>query len=259
MRRTLALGDVRNARLPKDITILPATLGEWVIPRGASLEGRAILYMHGGAMVFTVDYRRAPEYRSPAALEDCIAAYRFVRERIPEEGLIFAGGSAGGNLALATLLALRERDGNPKPCAGVIAMSRWTDLAATGPSGVENADSDDVLAPPTKDVNIALAYADEAAFTNPLVSPLYGEYAGAPPILLFASTIEMLRDDSTRLAEKLRGTGVDVRLNLVADMPHCWPIFPSLPEAAAAQREMSHFAQHVWLEPDRPLPDAVGI
>ena len=124
MRRTLALGDVRNARLPKDITILPATLGEWVIPRGASLEG---------------------------------------------------------------------------------------------------------------------------------------EYAGAPPILLFASTIEMLRDDSTRLAEKLRGTGVDVRLNLVADMPHCWPIFPSLPEAAAAQREMSHFARHVWLEPDRPLPDAVGI
>jgi hypothetical protein len=166
MRRTLAIAVVHNARVPKDVTILPTTLGEWVIPRGAALEGRAILYM----------------------------------QRIPQEGIIFAGDSAGGNLALATLLALRERDGNPKPCAGVIAMSPWTDLGATGPSAVENAKSDDVLAPP-KDVNIALAYADAAEFTNPLVSPLYGQYAAGPPILLFASTIEMLRDDSTRLAE----------------------------------------------------------
>jgi epsilon-lactone hydrolase len=286
IRRSLELGDPLDAMIPRDISIVPSTSGgvrgEWVMRKDVTFGDKAVLYIHGGGMVagttrgyrgkitiplarklgvpvFAVEYRRAPEHRFPVQLDDCIAAYRVMREQIPAEGIIFAGDSAGGNLVLATLLALRERDHVARPCAGIIGLSPWTDLASTGASVTENAQSDDMFPPPTPETFVGLAYADPSSFTDPLVSPLYGEYAGAPPILLFASTIEMLRDDSTRLAEKLKHSGVDTTLVLAADMPHVWPVFPTIPEAGAALDTMFSFAVRSWLQAKVARADALTI
>ncbi|MDQ2858852.1 MAG: alpha/beta hydrolase [Candidatus Eremiobacteraeota bacterium] len=273
MRRSAGGGAARYVRVPRDTRIVtiegPSLRGEWVLPRAASeTYDRAILYVHGGAMVacrpvqfraftiplaratgvpvFVVDYRLAPEHRYPAALDDVVAAFEAMTARIPGRRIVIAGDSAGGNLALAALLALRAKRGEPKPVAGIVALSPWTDLGGTGASGRENARSDDMLVVSEGDARIALAYADEAAFTDPLVSPLYGDYSGAPPLLVFASTIELVRDDAVRLVEKARAQGVDVEFVLEADMPHVWPVFQVIPEAKRALVTMREFMERCW-------------
>lgn len=273
MRRSAGRGAARYLRVPRDMRIVtlpgPVVRGEWVLPRAAPKTfERAILYVHGGAMVacrplefraftiplaratgvpvFVVDYRLAPEHRYPAALDDVVAAFEAMTARIPGRRIVIAGDSAGGNLALAALLALRAKRGEPKPVAGVVALSPWTDLAGTGASGRENVLSDDMLVVSEGDARIALAYADEAAFTDPLVSPLYGDYSDAPPLLVFASTIELVRDDAVRLVEKARAQGVDVEFVLEADMPHAWPIFQMIPEAKRALLTMREFMERCW-------------
>ncbi|GAC1491380.1 MAG: alpha/beta hydrolase [Vulcanimicrobiaceae bacterium] len=270
VRRTFELGAFA-VRTPGDVRIVAIAsgdvCGEWIVPRGASARERAILYVHGGGMVacrppqyrtmtvplarltqvpvFAVDYRHAPEHPFPAALDDTLAAYAALRARIPADGIVIAGDSAGGNLALAVVLALRERSGVARPVAGIIAISPWTDLAATGASHVTNEASDDLLVAPRDGVSLADAYAPRARWNEPFVSPLYGDYAGSPPLLAFASGSEMLLDDARALVARIRAQGGVATLVQGDGLPHAWPIFPMLPEARAAHATMADFVARV--------------
>ena len=194
-----------------------------------SLVGSLVRRLGGRA--FVPRYRLAPEHPYPAALDDAKAAYRYMLdvERVDPSRLVVAGDSAGGGLALALVLAVRDA-GWPLPKA-VVAYSPWTDLAATGGSLDENSDSCAMFAGVTIR-RAAPFYVGNADPRTPYVSPLYGDFSGFPPLLLHASTDEVLRDDTLRLADRARAQGVDVELSLWSRVPHVWQFFAAvLPEA----------------------------
>lgn len=209
--------------------------------------GATLLYLHGGAFfagsprryrpiacafagrgfdVFTPAYRLAPRHPFPAALDDALAVYAALAERGAR--IVVAGDSAGGGLALSLMMA-RLGAGLSLPAAAAL-FSPWTDLAVTGASARENEASDPLFS--RKMLKIAArAYLGEESSRNPLASPLYGDLRGLPPLLLHASASELLRDDSVRLAARALEAGVDARVALWADAPHCWQL------AAALMRE----------------------
>jgi monoterpene epsilon-lactone hydrolase len=232
--------------------------GEWAEAKKRAADG-TLLYLHGGGYVgmsarthrmitgafalrgfrvFAADYRLAPEHKFPAALNDAMAAWRALRAQI-EGPICVAGDSAGGGLALALLLALRDhREQGP---VSACLFSPWTDLAATGVSATTNRFRDPVLDFDVAEM-LARAYAGEADLRNPLVSPLYGDMTGLPPMALFVGDTEMLLDDSTRVAERARSVGVTVDLRVYRAMPHVWPaLHMLLPEARQALDEAGVF------------------
>ena len=239
---------------------VPAAL---VVTR-ASRRDRHILYLHGGGFVtgssslyrhltwrlaaaararlLSVDYRLAPEHPFPAALEDAVAAYRWLlADGADSERVAVMGDSAGGNLTFAMLLKLRD-EGLPLPAAAV-GLSPWLDLALTGPSLELHAEADPLLnaeeAP--KLVEYYLAGADPR---TPHASPLYGDPAGLPPTLLQVGSDEILRDDAVRMAAKLRAAGCHVELEIWPRMPHVWHLFaPVMPEARQAIEHIGTFLQ----------------
>jgi epsilon-lactone hydrolase len=194
-----------------------------------------------GARVLNVGYRNAPEHPFPAALDDVTRAYRWLLATgTPPTAIALAGNSAGGGLVLASLLALRDA-GDPSPTAA-IAISPWTDLAATGTSIASNATTEVMLDPAGVTLTARL-YADPDQFRNPLVSPLYGDLHGLPPLLVHASSTEILRDDAVRFAARARAAGVDVTLAVVEGVPHVWHLFAgALPEADDALIDLA-----IWL------------
>lgn len=227
--------------------------GEVLSVANPSSDAPVVLYLHGGGYIacspethrslvgslvrriggraYVPRYRLAPEHPYPAALEDAKATYRYLLdvERVDPSRLVVAGDSAGGGLALALVLAVRDA-GWPMPAA-VIAYSPWTDLAATGRSLDENSESCAMFAGDTIR-RAAPFYVGEADPRTPYVSPLYGDFTGCPPMLLHASTDEVLRDDTLRLAERAQAQGVDVELTLWSRVPHVWQFFAAvLPEA----------------------------
>jgi acetyl esterase/lipase len=249
-----------RARLPAGVTaerIKTPVRGEWLRPRQAR-RGRALLYLHGGGYicgaprthraitarlakklgiaVFALDYRLAPEHPFPAALEDALAAWRWLLQQgFRADRLWIAGDSAGGGLALALILAAR-REGLPPPAACAL-FSPWTDLACTGAAIEENTARCAWFMPAQVRFAAGL-YAGAAPTTDPLVSPLYGDPAGLPPLILHASDSELLRDDTLRLAERAAAAGVPVSLKLWHGLPHAWPNFAGLmPEADACLDE----------------------
>ena len=199
-----------------------------------------------GARVLSVGYRSAPEHPFPAALDDVVGAYRWLLDTGADPARVaVAGNSAGGGLAIAVLLALRDA-GDTLPGAA-IALSPWTDLAATGASLRTNA-ATEVLLDADGVAATAAEYADAACLRHPYVSPLYGDLAGLPPLLLHASTAEILLDDATRLADRAVAAGVDVTLRLVDGVPHVWHLFAGLlPEADDALLDLA-----VWLDEQIP-------
>jgi acetyl esterase/lipase len=217
---------------------------------GGFVTGSSSLYRHltwrlaaaGRARLLSVDYRLAPEHPFPAALEDAVAAYRWLLAGGADSRRIAVmGDSAGGNLAFAMLLKARD-EGLPLPAAAV-GLSPWLDLALTGPSLQLNAEPDPMLnadeAPSL--VEYYLAGADPRM---PYASPLYGDPAGLPPTLLQVDSDEILRDDSVRMAEKLRPAGCRVELEIWPRMPHVWHLFaPVMPEARQAIEHIGRFLQ----------------
>jgi acetyl esterase/lipase len=243
---------------------------EWLLARGADPDKR-LLYIHGGgwtagnldshrplsarisqaagAAVLALHYRLAPEHPFPAGLDDCVHAYRWLRNngpdgRAPARSVFIAGDSAGGNLTLATLLACKER-GLPQP-TGAIPLSAATDFSASGESFRTRAAVDPILADAGAGIPaIGTAYTQGRADPlSALCSPLNGDLRGLPPLLIQVGDAEVLLDDSTRIAAKARAAGVDVTLSVYPEMPHVWQLFaPFLPEASAAIEEIGAFVR----------------
>ena len=243
---------------------------EWLLAKGADPD-RRLLYIHGGgwtsgnldshrplsarisqsagAAVLAVHYRLAPEHPFPAGLDDCVHAYRWLRNNgpngaAPARALFVAGDSAGGNLTFATLLACKER-GIPLP-NGAIALSAATDFSASGESFRTRAATDPILAAAGAGIPaIGAAYTQGRADPlAPLCSPLNGDLRGLPPLLIQVGDAEVLLDDSTRIAAKAKAAGVDVTLRVYPEMPHVWHAFaPFLPEANAAIEEIGDFVR----------------
>jgi len=227
---------------------------DWIETPGADAS-RALLYLHGGGYAIgsvsthrdlasriaraagiralSLEYRLAPENPHPAAVEDSMAAYRWLlRQGVDPTRVVIAGDSAGGGLAIATLVALRDA-GDPLPSAGV-CLSPWVDLEGIGESMTTKAASDPLI---QRDglVKMGRLYLGDLDPRTPLAAPLYADLAGLPPLLIQAGTAEALLDDSTRLAEKAKAAGVDVTLELWDEMIHVWQIFAArLPEARQA-------------------------
>lgn len=240
-----------------------ALKGEWIEPIAPTHEG-CILYLHGGgyvamsarthrsitsrlaawskARLFALNYRLAPEHPFPAALDDALAAYRalIAAGTLPSR-VVVAGDSAGGGLALALLVALRDAK-DPPPAAAVL-FSPWTDLAVTGKSIIGNDASDALFFGSWVAAQAPLYLADTPA-TNSLASPVYADLAGLPPLLIQVSDSEVLLDDSRRIYENARQAGVVATLQVWPGLPHDWQLFaPILPEARAALRDASAFIQ----------------
>ena len=186
------------------------------------------------------DYRLAPEHPFPAALEDALACYRWLLSRgSAAREIALAGDSAGGGLALAALLALKDA-GEPLPAAAA-CLAPWTDLAATGDSVRSNSEADAWVYGDAVAAGAGL-YLGNTPATHPLASPLYGELRGLPPLLIHVSDSELLRDDGLRLAERARRAGVPVRLRMWRDLPHVWQGFvPFIPEARESLEEIAAF------------------
>ena len=224
-----------------------------------------VLYLHGGGYLFGspkthrqvliamakafrapaygLDYRLAPEHPFPAAVEDAAKAYQWLLARHPEAGIVLAGDSAGAGLAIAT--AVGVRDAGLKLPAAIVAFSPYSDLAVTGASVEANAKSCAMFTP--RGIREAAAmYLAGADARDPRASPLYADLAGLPPMLLFASRHEILRDDTLRLAERAAAAGVKVELIVRDRLPHVWPVFVTLlPEARDAFTTVSAFAERV--------------
>ena len=239
-----------------------------VVPKGYDSardpgnDGRAILYYFGGGYivgspfedlpiaatlargtglrVLMPHYRLAPEHPFPAALEDAAAVYRALIERIAPDALAVAGESAGGNLALASLLRSRDA-GLPLPAA-VALLSPWCDLSKTGDSQRMPEGFDPTLDYDKTLRSGALAYAGARELVDPLVSPLYGDYgAGFPPTLITAGTRDLFLSSCVRLSTRMRQAGVAAELRVWEGLWHVFEFYGELPEAQSSLAEIAAF------------------
>jgi monoterpene epsilon-lactone hydrolase len=273
------LAQVLN-RVPPGVNSTPVATrqfrGEWLRIGGAARE-RAILHLPGGAFILPatpghrtmldrvcracdadgllVHYRLAPEHPFPAGLEDALAAYRFLLENgIEPRNIVILGDSAGGGLALSLVLALKQQ-GAPLPCA-VVLLSALTDLSLTNPSQRFNRWRDTLL-PVRRDMRGYKIYRGKAPADHPLLSPVFGNFRGFPPIFAQVSSTETLLDDTLRVARKARGQGVDFDVEVWEGLPHDWHIFGVIPEAVEALARVSDFVRrHLGRAHSRPATHA---
>ena len=203
----------------------------------------AVLYakMKGERAVLSVDYRVAPEDPYPAALEDAYGAYRWLLDMgCSGEQIIIAGDSAGGGLALALCLYLKDK-GEPLP-KKLVLMSPWTDLAATGDSYETNFEKDPLFGNTTNSMIYSNAYYGDKDPKTPYISPFYGEYQGLPPMLFQVGGAEMLLSDSVRAAKKAKEAGCEVKLTVYNEMFHVFQLgMKKMKESREAWKEVEEF------------------
>lgn len=280
MRETMdsffSSSDIASQIIPVDAAGVPA---EWVVAPGAD-GSRRFLYIHGGAFmagspkgyrvltdklsaitnsaVLAIDYRLMPENTRLACVEDCRTAYDWMLENGPQgpdadtlefpTAVFVAGDSAGGNLTL--VLLAWARDNQRRAPNAALALSPVTDSRYTSPSIRGNLNSDVILKPLAKRlawvpgfmIGLAARFMAGHRASDPVVSPLLGDLAGLPPLLVLASDCEILRDDGRRYVNKAVEAGTDATLMLWDNVPHVWPIFyPDLPEAAEALEQVDGF------------------
>lgn len=233
----------------------------WLMPQGAD-KTRVILYLHGGGYVIgairgyrkmagwiaeaagckalLVEYRRAPENTFPAPLEDTVSTYRWLlAQGYRPENIVIAGDSAGGGLAVAALVSLRD-SGDPLPAAALI-LSPWADLEMTGDSALTMARKDPMLT--VRGLKKwADTYLGDADPKDPLVSPIYADLKSLPPMLIQVGSREILLDDARRLAERARECGVDAELDVLNGMCHISQMLcPLVPESKAAVERLGSY------------------
>jgi epsilon-lactone hydrolase len=233
----------------------------WLAAPGAD-AGRVLLFLHGGGFEFGSvrsdgelaarlgrasgmrvlfpEYRLAPEHPFPAAIDDVLAAWRWLRsgQALGARSIAVAGDSAGGGLAVALLVATRDA-GEALPAAAVL-MSPTVDLTSSGASMTERADQDPVSTPAMLR-QFASDYLAGADPKTPLASPLFAQLAGLPPLLVQVGTADLLLSDSERLAAAAAETGVDVTLEIGEGLPHVYQLMLGTPEAAEATERIGKF------------------
>ena len=196
------------------------------------------------ARVLLVDYALAPERPFPAAVNDALAAYQWVLDRaVPASRIVIGGDSAGGGLTAAMLLACRDRM-VPLPAGGV-CLSPWADLVNDAVSYEKNASTDKLFSHTAATEATAL-YLGDTDPRDPLVSPVYGNWGGMPPLLIHVGSVEVLLDDAAALANRARAGGVRVTHEVYADMPHVWQLsYPAFPEAVDSVQKIAAFIAEV--------------
>jgi monoterpene epsilon-lactone hydrolase len=237
--------------------------GEWSVTPGSDAS-RVLLYFHGGgycsgsivshrrmvteagraahSRTLAIDYRRAPEHPFPAAHDDALTAWRFLRKQgVAAENIAVGGDSAGGNLTLGLISRLRAA-GEPLPgCAWLV--SPWTDLTMSG-TILDTKDAIDPLIHRAYLAELAQAYAPSPTDrSDPLISPLFADLAGFPPLLIQVGSAETLLADATRLAAAAGSADVEVNLEIWPHMIHAWPVWNAKLEDG--RRALAHAGQFI--------------
>ena len=263
LRRQYAYLSDRFGAVQRDAVFEPASLGpvkgEWVRTENSSPR-RLILYFHGGgyiagspethrtlvaklahaaeASAFSAAYRLAPEYAFPAAVRDGIDAYRQLLGRgVSPQSIVLGGNGSGGGLAFSVLLAIRNA-GLTMPAA-CVAMSPWADLSLSGWSVLQNAKTDTAQSWELLFVS-ARHYLKRANPSDPYASPVFASYKDFPPIMDHAGSLEMLRDDASRLGDRAADAGVPVSVEIYDGMQHVFQANP-VPEARVSLQRLGQF------------------
>ncbi len=255
---------------PSWVRLRPETVGgvpcEWVTVDEVDATDGVVLYIHGGGFVagspashrdlawrlarasgmpvLLVQYRLAPEFCYPAQLDDVTAVWRELLARgFDLARVAVAGDSAGANLVLALALSLRDR-GEPLPAA-LVAFSPWGDLTHSGDSIQTNAHRDQMLPVRLMD-GVASLYAGGADKRDPLLSPVFADYRGLPPLQLQVSECEVLLDDTRRICDAAERAGIAVECRTWSKVPHAFPVFAQyLPEGKKAIERAGYFLRDV--------------
>jgi epsilon-lactone hydrolase len=251
--------------VPDDVQVSEVTAGtvpaHWLAAPGADAD-RVLLFLHGGGFqlgslrsdgelaarlgrasgmrVLFPEYRLAPEHPFPAAVDDVLAVFRWLRTDpdLSASSMAVAGDSAGGGLAVALLVATRDA-GEALPAAAVL-MSPTVDLTSSGASMTERADQDP-FSTPAMLRQFAAGYLAGADPKTPLASPLFTSLAGLPPLLIQVGTADLLLSDSERLAAAAAEADVDVTLQIGEALPHVYQLLLGTPEAAEATEQIGEF------------------
>ena len=274
-----AAGRFRHHRRVQVVAVQAGPVpAEWLIPPVAPAD-RALLYIHGGAWfmgssrthrglvshlaylsgvrALSIDYRLAPEHPFPAGLEDCLAAYEWLLQSgMAPDKVVVAGDSAGGNLALALLIALRDA-GRPLPAAAVV-LSPATDLAGTGESYRTRRHLDPLFSQMGAHT-IVPAYITDHDPRHPLISPLHADLHGLPPLLIHVGDHEMLLDDAVRFGERAVAAGVEATTVVWPGMFHVFQLFVFLPEARRANAQIAAFIRARLGERRKPMSATILV